>query len=155
MLHPPYPMQSAYSCVMKNILDLINFHKNCVVNMTNEDTYKKLLEANPTIKSLNDHIKDINVLDNITVYGVKIGINEIEKTNTYVKHFTLEPALSFYSNRLFGNFDYIFFNGDINPIRSLNSPDARKIAMEIGEFPNEHYPSDHISICVDFKILTY
>lgn len=146
-------MQSAYSAVMRNILDYINFHKNMQFNLASEEQHKKLLESNLILKSLSEHISDVNILDNINVYGIKIGINEIEKTNNFVKHFTLEPPMTYYGHNCFSTLDYIFYNGKINPVRSLNIPDIRKVAMDWGEMPNEVFPSDHLSLCVDFHIL--
>ncbi len=153
ILIPPFIMQSAYSCVLKNILEYINFYKNSELNFDNQEQHNKILELNPILKSISKHITDINVLDNISVYGIKIGINEIEKTNKFVKNFTLEPPITYYGHNCLSTLDYIFFNGKINPIRSLNIPDVRKVAMDWGQMPNEIFPSDHISICIDFHIL--
>lgn len=153
ILVPSFPMLSAYSSMMKNILDFINFKKNCELDLANEVYHKKLIEENIILKSIHDHISDINILDNISVYGIKIGINEIEKTNKFVKHFTLEPPVSYYGNCRFATLDYIFYNGKINPIRTLNIPDIKKLSIEWGEMPNEIFPSDHLSMCVDFHIL--
>jgi mRNA deadenylase 3'-5' endonuclease subunit Ccr4 len=149
----PFPMQSAYSSVMRNILDFINFHKNLQFKLASEEQHKKLLESNIILKSLSEHINDVKDLDNISVYGIKIGIDEIEKTNNFVKHFTLEPPMTYYGHACFSTLDYIFYNGKINPIRSLNIPDVSKVAMDWGEMPNEIFPSDHLSLCVDFHIL--
>jgi mRNA deadenylase 3'-5' endonuclease subunit Ccr4 len=82
-----------------------------------------------------------------------MGFSEIDKTLKFVKNLTLEPPFSFYGKGLMSLVDYIFYNGNILPIRSLNIPDINKIAFDIGYLPNEHFPSDHISLCADFQIL--
>lgn len=134
-------MQSAYSSLLKNIIDLINAHKQ-----ENNITEK-------SVKSMDMHIQDINILDNLWLYGIKIGVNEIEKTKSFTKHFTLEPPFTTYNKGAFATLDYIFYKGDLNPIRIYNIPDARKMAMDVGEMPNEYFPSDHLSLCVDFHLI--
>ena len=95
----------------------------------------------------------LSSLNNCEVYGIKMGVADIDKTLDFVKNFTLEPPFSSYGKGFMSLVDYIFFNGSIVPIRTLNIPDINKIAFDIGYLPNEYFPSDHISLCADFQIM--
>ena len=105
-------LKSAYSYLMKNIINLIKLHKKNFENFSENE--KK------NIKKFGEHIKDINILDNIWLYGIKIGVNEIEKTENFVKLFTLEPPFTSYGKNCFATLDYIFFEGNLNTMRSFN-----------------------------------
>lgn len=129
---------------MKNIIDLIKNHKENYLNDSKE---------NKIVNSFSEHISDINLLDNIWIYGIKIGVNDISKTESFIKHFTLEPPFTSYGKNCFSTLDYIFYKGNLNPVRVYDIPDCRKMAMDVGEMPNEIFPSDHLSICVDFLIM--
>lgn len=95
-------------------------------------------------------IKDKNILNNTEVNSIKMGFNEIEKTFNFVRNLTLEPPMTFYAKGRIETLDYIFFSGDLTPIRILNPPDVNYIAFDEGYLPTENFPSDHICLCADF-----
>ena len=50
------------------------------------------------LKSFSDHIHDIYNLNDISLYGIRIGTEMINKTIKFVENLTLEPPYSFYSH---------------------------------------------------------
>jgi hypothetical protein len=134
IIQSPMIFNSGYSQNLKNILSLLQ-DKN---NNHNKPPFHL--------------IKDLSIFNNIEVYGIFMGFQEIDKILNFVKNFTLEPPMSFYCKETMHTTDYIFYNGDMTPVRTLNIPNINKIAFEIGYLPNEHFPSDHISFCVDFLL---
>jgi mRNA deadenylase 3'-5' endonuclease subunit Ccr4 len=138
MLTPPIIFESAYANILQKILAHI-----------------KELSLNSSIqpKTPFDKLIDSSSLDDCEVYGIKMGFADIDKTLSYVKNYTLEPPFSFYAKEMMALVDYIFFEGSLTPVRTLNIPDVNKVAFDIGYLPNEHFPSDHISLCADFQLL--
>lgn len=132
ILTTPFVLKSAYAENLKKILDFL----------------KNKTEISPY-----DKIEDLNIFENMDVYGIKMGFAEIDKTLNFVKNFTLEPPMSFYGKGLISLLDYIFYDGNITPLRTLNIPDVSRMAFEEGYIPTEIYPSDHISLCCDFLIV--
>ena len=49
-----------------------------------------------------------------------------------------------------GTFDYIFYGQKISPVRYLALPPKEQMQRTEYGLPNELFPSDHISLCVDF-----
>ena len=124
-------MKSAYSENLRNILNVIQG------------------------KNQNKEISELitkNNLNKIDVYGIKLNIDQIYSTLNFTKDFTLEPPITFFAKNLMTNVDYIFYSGNLEVIRVLNTPDVFLI-LEMKGLPNNIYPSDHISITADF-ILT-
>jgi len=70
-----------------------------------------------------------------------------------VKNFTLEPPMSCYGKGFMHLVDYIFYEGNMTPARTLNIPDVNKMAFDEGYIPTENFPSDHISLCCDFLLI--
>jgi mRNA deadenylase 3'-5' endonuclease subunit Ccr4 len=131
-------LSSAYSTILSKIL---NFIKESSINPT------------PKLEPPFDKIQDFSTLDGTEIYGVKLGFADIEKTLNFTKYLTLEPPFSFYAKEMMALVDYIFYDGSLTPIRTLNIPDVNKVAFDIGYLPNEQFPSDHISLCADFQLL--
>ena len=124
----PLKMKSAYSENLRNILN--------VIRNTNQK------------KDISDLITKNN-LNDIDVYGIKLNIDRIDSTLNFIKDFTLEPPITFFAKNLMTNVDFIFYSGNIEVIRVLNTPDVFLI-LEMKGLPNNIYPSDHISITADF-----
>lgn len=137
ILNAPITFISAYSENLKKMLDFI---KN-----VNNESYLKCAPY--------DQLKDYNVLDNTEVYGIKMGYENIEKTLEFTRKFTLEPPMSFYAKGMMATVDFIFLNGKMTTLRTLNIPDINKVAFDVGYMPNEIYPSDHLSYCADIKLI--
>lgn len=111
------------------------------------------------LKEKNKNIVPFNLTDNheeifksLEVYGIKMGFSDIEKTLNFVDGFTLEPPMSFYGKAAMETVDFIFYNGNMTPARTLNIPDINRIAFDVGYLPSEEFPSDHISFCADFYL---
>lgn len=131
-------LSSAYSSILSKILNFIK-----------ESNINPKIKLEPPF----DKIQDFSTLDGTEIYGVKLGFADIEKTINFSKNLTLEPPFSFYAKEMMALVDYIFYEGSLTPIRTLNIPDINKIAFDIGYLPNEQFPSDHISLCADFQLL--
>jgi len=84
-----------------------------------------------------------------------MGYKDIDKTMEFVKKQTLDLPFTIYGKeKKMQTLDYIFYNSEhMKTFRTLDAPDARKVARTIGYFPNHIFPSDHLSLCADF-ILT-
>ncbi len=132
ILTTPFTLKSAYAENLKKILDFL----------------KNKTEISPF-----DKIEDHSQFENLDVYGIKMGFAEIDKTLNFVKNFTLEPPMSFYGKGLMSLVDYILYDGNMIPLRTLNIPDVNKMAFDEGYIPTETYPSDHISLCCDFLLV--
>lgn len=50
-----------------------------------------------------------------------------------------------------GVFDYIFYGQNLRPTRHLGLPAKEQLTKTVYGLPNELFPSDHISLCVDFE----
>ena len=131
-------LSSAYSSILSKILNFIK-----------ESNINPKIKLEPPF----DKIHDFSTLDRTEIYGVKLGVADIEKTINFSKNLTLEPPFSFYAKEMMALVDYIFYEGSLTPIRTLNIPDINKVAFDIGYLPNEQFPSDHISLCADFQLL--
>jgi mRNA deadenylase 3'-5' endonuclease subunit Ccr4 len=130
-------MRSAYSETLRRILA---FLKNPEGDIKNSPPFNMM--------------KDRNILESVEINGIKMGFTDVDKTLNFVKNFTLEPPMTFYAKGIVGTLDYIFYSGDIAPIRILNIPDVNKIVFDVGYLPADAFPSDHISLCTDFYILS-
>lgn len=139
LLSPQLKMSSAYAEMLNKTL---RFMKECQTDMNNARSISPF-----------DRLTDFTQMDNTEVYGIKMSYTEIDHTLNFVKKLTLEPPFSFYGKGMLALVDYIFFTGNITPIRTLNIPDVNRVAFDIGYLPTELFPSDHISLCVDFQIV--
>jgi len=126
---------------------ILKFMKNSSLTSDTTNTHSQVIKISPF-----ENVTDLSILDRISVYGINIGIQEISKTLDFVKGLTLEPPMSLYGKGFMGLCDYIFYSGTMTPVRTLNIPDINRIAFDIGYLPSEEFPSDHISMCADFKI---
>lgn len=124
-------MKSAYSENLRKILDFLK-------NKTHI----------PPFDMLDNHQQ----FENFELYGIKMGFSDIDKTLNFVKNLTLEPPMSFYGKGLMCLLDYIFFEGNLTPLRTLNIPDVNRIAFEEGYIPTENFASDHILLSCDFLL---
>jgi hypothetical protein len=136
ILKTPFIMKSAYSDNLKKIMEFLKNKKEFLIPPFDGIT-------------LEDHVQ----FESLEVYGIKMGFTEIYKTLNFVKNFTLEPPMSFYGKGLMSLLDYIFFDGNMTPVRTLNIPDVNKMAFDEGYIPTETFPSDHISLCCDFLLM--
>ena len=124
----PIRMKSAYSENLKNILDIItdNFSNNIIKSLISKE--------------------DLNDID---VYGIKISIDRMDNTLNFLKDLTLEPPMTYFAKNSMINVDFIFFCGNMEVLRTLNTPDIYSI-LEMKGLPNKIYPSDHISLTAEF-----
>jgi mRNA deadenylase 3'-5' endonuclease subunit Ccr4 len=100
-------------------------------------------------------INNKNIVNNIEVNGIKMGINEINKTSTFIKKLTLDVPMTNYVNNTIGTTDFIFYYSEsknLEVVRILNIPNIFEIVFDIGFMPNQIFPSDHLSLCADFVI---
>ena len=84
-----------------------------------------------------------------------MGINEINKTSTFIKKLTLDVPMTNYVNNTIGTSDFIFYYSEsknLEVVRILNIPNIFEIVFDIGFMPNQIFPSDHLSLCADFVI---
>ena len=134
ILKLPFSMESAYSKLAKKIFLYLSENKNDLpFNIINNK----------------------NIVNNIEVNGIKMGINEINKTSTFIKKLTLDVPMTNYVNNTIGTTDYIFYYSEsknLEVVRILNIPNIFEIVFDIGFMPNQIFPSDHLSLCADFVI---
>lgn len=118
---------------------------------------KAAKESNKIVNASTQHpydlVKDFDPFYSMEVNSIKLGIDSIEKTIDFIKQYTLEPPMTTYSKGAISNVDFIFFRGDLEVVRTLNTPDINIVTMDQGYMPNTIYPSDHISMCADFLLL--
>lgn len=124
----PIKLKSAYSQNLKNIIDIIN--DKCSVEL------------------LMKHISSKD-LENIDVYGIKINKDRIDSTINFLKDLTHEPPLTFFAKNSMVNVDFIFYEGNMHVLRTLNTPDVYSM-LDMKSLPNHIYPSDHLSLTADF-----
>ena len=79
-------------------------------------------------------------------------MDKIEETINFVKNSTYEPANTFFARNLMTNVDYIFYDGNLEVLRTLNTPEIYSM-LDMKSLPNNIYPSDHISIATDFLLI--
>jgi mRNA deadenylase 3'-5' endonuclease subunit Ccr4 len=127
-------MESAYSKLAKKIFLYLSENKNDIpFNIINNK----------------------NIVNNIEVNGIKMGLNEINKTSTFIKKLTLDVPMTNYVNNTIGTTDFIFYYSEsknLEVVRILNIPNIFEIVFDIGFMPNQIFPSDHLSLCADFVI---
>ena len=124
----PLKMKSAYSQNLKNIIEIVN--EKCSVEVLRKCISQKDLQ-------------------NIDVYGIKINSERIDSTINFLKDLTLEPPLTFFAKNTMVNVDFIFYEGNMHVLRTLNTPDVYSI-LDMKSLPNHVYPSDHLSLTADF-----
>jgi mRNA deadenylase 3'-5' endonuclease subunit Ccr4 len=124
----PLKMKSAYSQNLKNIIEILN-------GKCETEILLKLISS-----------KD---LENIDVYGIKITKDRLDSTLNFLKDLTHEPPLTFFAKNTMVNVDFIFYEGNMHVLRTLNTPDVNTL-LDMKSLPNHIYPSDHISLTADF-----
>jgi len=125
-------LKSSYSQNFKNILD--NYSKGKFDQYTN----------------INNNYTDKNY--NIDIYGIKMSKSNIDGTSKFTQNLCLEPSFSFYGRESMAKVDYIFYNGDVEVIRSLDNPEIYSLMNSYDSLPNSEFPSDHILLSSDFYL---
>lgn len=98
-------------------------------------------------------IEDYDQFISMELNAIKLGKKNIEKTVDFVKKFTLDLPVSVYNKGLLQCVDYIFYQGNLEIMRTLNIPDINKIALDFGYMPNKYFPSDHLILAADFLLI--
>jgi len=135
ILKLPFSMESAYSKLARKIFSFLSENKNSELPF--------------------NIIDNKNIVNNIEVNGIKMGLNEINKTSTFIKKLTLDLPMTNYVNNTIGTTDFIFYYSEpknLEVVRILNIPNIFEIVFDIGFMPNHIFPSDHLSLCADFVI---
>jgi len=131
ILSSPLIFKSAYSDILKNI---INYLKR-----DNKESQQNLV-----FELFKD--SDFNDLD---VNGIKVTKDKLDQTINFCQNFTLEPPNTFFAKECMSSLDYIFYEGKVEVVSTLNPPNVYKM-LDLKYLPNKIYPSDHINLTADF-----
>jgi hypothetical protein len=145
VLESPIKFKSGYAENLRNLIQLNLQTAKSKVNPENKQKWNlSHLDLLRTLVSQAD-------LENMEAYGYDLSVSRVENTYFQTLNYTLEPSNTFFAKKQIHNVDYIFFNGNIDVLSSLNTPDIYTM-LETKGLPNKDYPSDHINISVDFVI---
>lgn len=145
ILNNPLKMKSSYSENLRNMINLgILLSNSKFLSENIEKLNTKHLEL---LKSL-VQLKDLNNMD---INGFEINISRIESNYTLSLNSTCEPSNTFFAKNIMTNVDYIFYNGCLEVLRTLNTPEIYDM-LHMKGLPNINFPSDHISLSAEFLI---
>ena len=139
-------MKSSYAENLRNMIYLMLYTSNSNLNPDNKNSWNL---------SYLDQLKSLiasNELNYMEINGIELSLKGIETTYYSTLNSTLEPANSFFAKSQMVNVDYIFYTGNLEVLRTLNTPDIYQM-LEWKSLPNKDFPSDHINMSTDFLII--
>lgn len=142
----PIVFKSAYAENLRQVVQL------CVLQSGNKQINpNNRLNWNLTHLEFLKGILAPNELDALEINSVEVRVSKIDLTFFLLFNSTNEPPNSFFAKNQMVNVDFIFYNGNLDVVASLNPPDLYKM-LEMKGLPNKDFPSDHINMTVDFVI---
>jgi len=131
ILSSPLIFKSAYGDILKNILNYLK--------RDNKDSQRNIVF---------ELFKDSDFID-LDVNGIKVSKEKLDQTINFCQNLTLEPSNTFFAKENMTSLDYIFYEGIVEVISTLNPPNVYKM-LDLKCLPNKIYPSDHINLTADF-----
>ena len=145
ILFNPMKMKSSYSENLRNLINLGLLVSNSKFISENKEflnikhlEFLKLIVESTEMNSMN-------------IYGWEFSLSSIENIYTLSQNSTCEPSNTFFAKNLMTHVDYIFYSGSLEVLNTLDTPEIYEM-LQMKKLPNEHFPSDHISISAEFLI---
>jgi len=106
--------------------------------------FKSVYAENTEKMVKNFYSHEPNKTKELLIYGLKTNIDTF-------KGLTFEPPFTFYADQV-STLDYIFYEGNIEVIGTYDIPNLELILKNYNFFPNNDFPSDHLSMAADFYL---